>query len=188
MKNEARSLTRCRMAGIRAPCVYDVDFYSSEIIMEKIENSTTVRNLIRQYVVQGRCFAESNGAAAESRLLTTLMMNLAAKIGRVLSKMHQNHIIHGDLTTSNMLVCEPYDNSDIYMIDFGLSSMDEKVEEKAVDLYVLEKAVLNGHPGTENFITTMLQEYEKMGGKTAADVIVKLEDVRLRGRKRLCFG
>eukprot|EP00330_Aristerostoma_sp_ATCC50986_P006793 CAMPEP_0114581012 /NCGR_PEP_ID=MMETSP0125-20121206/5164_1 /TAXON_ID=485358 ORGANISM="Aristerostoma sp., Strain ATCC 50986" /NCGR_SAMPLE_ID=MMETSP0125 /ASSEMBLY_ACC=CAM_ASM_000245 /LENGTH=63 /DNA_ID=CAMNT_0001772881 /DNA_START=386 /DNA_END=577 /DNA_ORIENTATION=+ len=36
----------------------------------------------------------------------------------------------------------------LYVIDFGLSSASAMLEEKAVDLYVLEKAFLSTH--TEN--------------------------------------
>ena len=35
------------------------------------------------------------------------------------------------------------------MIDFGLSYLKKSVEDKAVDLYVLEKAFISTHPERE---------------------------------------
>lgn len=186
MRNEARSLTRCRMAGIRAPCVYDVDFTTNEIVMEKIKDSKTVRNLVYQYVDQGKCFTAAQ--QGEGNELTGDMECMARKIGTVLGRLHKCHIIHGDLTTSNMLLVEPFEESDIILIDFGMSYIEEKVEDKAVDLYVLERAVLGTHPRTEKFVEILLAEYERSGGKGVKAVIKKLDEVRLRGRKKLCFG
>ncbi|KAA0203094.1 hypothetical protein HAZT_HAZT000345 [Hyalella azteca] len=182
LKNEARALTRCRMVGIRTPIVYDVDFITSELIMERVENSITVRNLMYKYAEDDICFDD------EAVPMASQVKNLATKIGSVLSKLHKNNIIHGDLTTSNMLVVEPYDSSEIILIDFGMSSMVEKAEDKAVDLYVLERAILSAHPKSEGFVSILLEAYEKSGGRAAADTITKLNEVRLRGRKKLCFG
>ena len=199
MKNEARSLVRCRMAGIRAPCVYQVDFTTSELVIEKIENSITIRNHIYEYskVVQNfnesnkrlvnNCQKDSASQLKETAVLENLTL-LACKIGEVIGKLHKNNIIHGDLTTSNMLLVEPFSKSDVILIDFGLGYMEEKVEDKAVDLYVLERAVLSTHPNTEDFVALVFEEYKKHGGKSAKTVIQKLDEVRLRGRKKVVFG
>jgi len=174
MKAEARALTRCRSFGIKTPAVYDVDFEKNEITMEKIQNSITVRNYI---------YETSTNDSSESKL-----NNLAEKIGKVLAKLHGNHMIHGDLTTSNMLLVEPYDASDIVLIDFGLSSVDERAEDKAVDMYVLERAIQSTHPNTDKMVEVVLAAYSTAGGKPAKEVVKRLEEVRLRGRKKLCFG
>ncbi|XP_066950388.1 EKC/KEOPS complex subunit TP53RK-like [Macrobrachium rosenbergii] len=176
IKAEARALVRCRSFGIRTPAVYDVDFTTNEIVLEEINDSVTVRNFIYDAVNKQQSM---NGP---------VFMNLAEKIGKTLAKLHDNNIIHGDLTTSNMLLVPPYDTSDIILIDFGLSSVDERPEDKAVDLYVLERAVLSTHPNTELFVQQVLSVYKTAGGKAAAEVINRLDEVRMRGRKKLCFG
>lgn len=51
-------------------------------------------------------------------------------------------VIHGDLTTSNMI----YKDDQIYLIDFGLSYVKTSIEDRAVDLYVLERAFISTHP------------------------------------------
>ncbi|KAK7067720.1 TP53 regulating kinase [Halocaridina rubra] len=176
IKAEARALTRCRTFGIKTPIVYDVDFTTNEIFLEKISNSCTVRNYIYESV------------SKKLPMDSSVMMHLAERIGRVLNKLHANHIIHGDLTTSNMLLVPPYDSSDIILIDFGLSSVDEHAEDKAVDLYVLERAILSTHPNTEPLVKHLLNSYKVAGSRSAEDIIIRLDEVRLRGRKKLCFG
>lgn len=67
--------------------------------------------------------------------------------------MHDADIIHGDLTSSNMLVSEPIDGErEITFIDFGLGMMKATVEDKAVDLYVLERAFISTHPDSESMV------------------------------------
>lgn len=64
-------------------------------------------------------------------------------MGEVVAKIHNNHLIHGDLTTSNFMLSE---SKQIAVIDWGLSFVSEKTEDKAVDLYVLERAINSTHP------------------------------------------
>ena len=102
--------------------------------------------------------------------------------------MHQNNIIHGDLTTSNMLLKGPVDDLDLVMIDFGLGYVENVAEDKGVDLYVLERALLSTHPRTEKFFEVLLESYTSVCGKSSQEVIRKLDEVRLRGRKRTMVG
>ena len=106
--------------------------------------------------------------------------------------MHEGGIMHGDLTTSNMIIkvseCEGskfYDN--LYFIDFGLSYILDQVEHKAVDLYVLEKAFISTHPELEQEYSTLLSTYERQS-KKGKEVVSKINEVRSRGRKKLAFG
>merc|ERR1712210_203585 len=76
------------------------------------------------------------------------LTNLAQKIGQMVGKLHKNNLIHGDMTTSNMLVDANQDQQ-IYVIDFGLGDFSGTPEDKGVDLYVLERALISAHPNTE---------------------------------------
>lgn len=108
---------------------------------------------------------------------------LAAEIGRNVAKLHQNGIIHGDLTTSNMI--QHANTGQLHFIDFGLSSFSEKVEDKAVDLYLLERA-LKSTPyefGPELFERVM-EGYREVYPERAAEVLERLEKVRRRGRNK----
>ena len=71
------------------------------------------------------------------------MEDLLKLIGKILAQLHQADLIHGDLTTSNMMLLA---EDKICLLDFGLSSTSASVEEKAVDLYVLERAFSSTHP------------------------------------------
>ncbi|GIU69438.1 MAG: O-sialoglycoprotein endopeptidase [Candidatus Woesearchaeota archaeon] len=62
-------------------------------------------------------------------------------IGEKLSLMHDANIIHGDLTTSNMILS----NNDIYFIDFGLSFESNKIEDKAVDIHLFKQSLESKH-------------------------------------------
>lgn len=112
---------------------------------------------------------------------------LAATIGNTIGLLHTHNIIHGDLTTSNLLL-RGKNVTSITVIDFGLSFMDTSDEDKGVDLYVLERALLSTHPNTEYLFEIILKSYLNTNKKEAKEVLKKLEEVRLRGRKRLMIG
>ena len=115
-----------------------------------------------------------------------------SKIGALVGKLHKNNLIHGDMTTSNMLVDTKTneDQSQIYVIDFGLGDFSGTPEDKGVDLYVLERALISAHPNTEFMFDVILQSYgdELDNNKMRQAVLKKYEDVRMRGRKRDMVG
>lgn len=100
------------------------------------------------------------------------------QIGRVVNAVHEAGVIHGDLTTSNMVM----HNGVIYLIDFGLSYIKDSAEDRAVDLYVLERAFKSTHPQLEDRFDELLIAYGNEGA------LKKLEVVRQRGRKKVAFG
>ncbi|XP_044205125.1 EKC/KEOPS complex subunit TP53RK [Thunnus albacares] len=173
---EVRSILRCRRAGISAPVVYFVDYTSHCIFLEEIMGSLTVRDHIIS--------TQKSDSCPELEL-----ERLAQRVGQILAKMHDEDVIHGDLTTSNMLLRRsPEDGeSDLILIDFGLSYISALPEDKGVDLYVLEKAFLSTHPNTEALFEKLLKSYAAASKKSSA-VIKKLDEVRLRGRKRSMVG
>jgi TP53 regulating kinase-like protein len=166
------------LSGIRAPVVYYVDLEENKIYMEFIEESITVRDHIVSIQKQ---YPEN---------YVEKLQTMAEKIGSIIAKIHEKNIIHGDMTTSNMLLKTPVDdkNLDIIMIDFGLSYIENVAEDKGVDLYVLERAFLSTHPNTEKLFDHLLKSYVKHSKGGAVEVMKKLEEVRLRGRKRTMVG
>ena len=85
------------------------------------------------------------------------------------------------------------DNASLYFIDFGLSFVSSKIEDKATDIYVLKRAFLSTHPNSEAFFELVLEEYRKRmtvenDKHKGLKIIAKFKDVELRGRKRTCFG
>ena len=67
--------------------------------------------------------------------------NICKQIGQALTKLHNQDIIHGDLTTSNMIL----KSNKLYLIDFGLGFHSHKIEDKAVDLHLLKQALEAKH-------------------------------------------
>lgn len=170
------SLLQLLFSGLSAPVVYFVDYTSHCIFLEEIIDSSTVRD----HIVS----TQQSDSCKESELEW-----LAERMGQILAKMHDEDVIHGDLTTSNMLLRRGLDSveSDLVLIDFGLSYISALPEDKGVDLYVLEKAFLSTHPNTEALFEKLLKSYTASSKKSSA-VIKKLDEVRLRGRKRSMVG
>jgi len=117
---------------------------------------------------------------------------VASLIGNIIGQLHANDIIHGDLTTSNILIktnlsLPQQQKHELVMIDFGLAFVSTLHEDKAVDLYVLERAFISTHPNSESMVTTILQSYES-SHSAAPQILQRLEKVRQRGRKKLAFG
>ncbi|KAL8619475.1 hypothetical protein ACOMHN_011826 [Nucella lapillus] len=198
LKSEVRAMLRCRTNGIRTPAVYMVDTESSAIYMEWVQPSVTVREFIAD-VQHARL-----GDDQHTRLSDDPLLKLAAKVGQVIGTAHRHNIVHGDLTTSNMLLSprqqdgggegggevlgRDMDDLDMVLIDFGLTSLEGGAEDKGVDLYVLERALLSTHPNTHHLFHAILHSYRQHNPAGAPEVVRKLDEVRLRGRKRTMVG
>ncbi|KAG5641384.1 hypothetical protein DXG03_005366 [Asterophora parasitica] len=106
-----------------------------------------------------------------------------ALVGIELAKMHAADIIHGDLTTSNMMLRHPASyaanpkvSTQLVLIDFGLSYHSSLVEDKAVDLYVLERAFSSTHPDSQPLFASVLAAYAKQLGKEWLAIGRRLDD------------
>ena len=158
----------------------------------------------------------------EEKVMEENVRGLLRRIGRAVGVLHaKGGVVHGDLTTSNVMVravvqstaangdvslqdnngnaeegelgassifSQPYE---IVLIDFGLATQSIQDEDRAVDLYVLERAFGSTHPRQEGlFDQEVLQSQEGYRGAWSGSKVVlkRLEDVRLRGRKRSMVG
>ncbi len=134
----------------------------------------------------------------EGDLLKNVLDNLEIKerekicerIGEQISEMHDLGIIHGDLTTSNMIIREPFleknvggkREKEIVFIDFGLGFFSERLEDKATDLRLFRQALESKHYRVfgESY-KAVLNGYKK--GKNSQEVLKWLEEkVEKRGR------
>lgn len=177
IKNEARSIVRCKTIGVLTPALYLVDFERRRIYMEHFEQSITVKDFIIMTKPPPDCLSK-----------------IVKMIGETVRKMHENNIIHGDLTTSNMLVVyknvginSMYDY-ELAMIDFGLSFVDTSTEDKGVDLYVLERALISTHNDLPDLFNEIFYAYKNYSKNNIKEIISKYEEVRARGRKRTMVG
>jgi Kae1-associated kinase Bud32 len=96
-------------------------------------------------------------------------------IGKQINLMHENNIVHGDLTTSNMIIL----NNDVYFIDFSLGALSNKLEDKAVDLHLIKQALIAKHNNYwKECFDEILKNYKNKY------VLDKLKSVEKRGRKK----
>lgn len=101
------------------------------------------------------------------------------QIGENLARIHKINIIHGDLTTSNMIFNEK--ENKVYFIDFGLGFVSDKEEDKAVDLHLLKQALDSKHfKNAETFFNEIIKAYKI--SKNSAKVLERFKKVEQRGR------
>ncbi|KAK1250546.1 hypothetical protein MKX08_010549 [Trichoderma sp. CBMAI-0020] len=184
--SEARILAKCRRDGLRVPSVYALDESAGWLMLEWIEGTPVRVN------INHRLGNRTEGIEDDEQL-----KDLMRKIGTAVGKMHSIGIIHGDLTTSNMMLKPPSAGNqadgatglegEIVIIDLGLASGGVHDEDRAVDLYVLERAFGSTHPRAECIFNEVLEAYQK-SFKQAGVALKKLEEVRMRGRKRSMLG
>jgi TP53 regulating kinase-like protein len=177
-RSEAKNIARAIRAGIPAPRVYFVDKRAARIIMEDV-GTRSVKALL---------WADHTATAATGRPYSNAARECCAELGRVVAMLHDADIVHGDLTTSNFMVRTdaPFV---LAPIDFGLSFGSASVEDKAVDLYVLERAFLCTHLESDALVAAALDSYAVTSFPfKSQSVLRRLEQVRQRGRKKIAFG
>lgn len=210
--HEARCLMKLSREGVSVPAVLALDWEPSApenqprsvgawLMMEWIDGSA-VKHILEAWEkwmkksINNTPQEHFNKEDEEAKV-----KDLMKKIGQTVGSMHKVGVVHGDLTTSN-LILRPYDSTpsavldasespsmagDVVLIDFGLASTSVSEEDRAVDLYVLERAFGSTHPRTEPLFSAVLEGYSD-SFKAAKSVLKKLEDVRMRGRKRSMIG
>ncbi|KXH35988.1 serine/threonine-protein kinase BUD32 [Colletotrichum simmondsii] len=207
---EARVLAKCRREGCPVPALYALDEVAGWLMLEWIPGAP-VRVRINEWLGERRTTAAipeegmgDSGATvtapttAPPKKDPTGIKNLMRRMGTAIGQMHKIGIVHGDLTTSNMMLRPPKssdtndNNNDpldgqVFIIDFGLASQSTSDEDRAVDLYVLERAFGSTHPRAEAYFQDVLDAYRD-SYKQAPVTLKKLEDVRMRGRKRSMIG
>jgi len=146
-KSESGLLHKAKKFGIRTPLILAVDSEKKSIFEEFIDGKNA-----KEYI-------KGN-------------LKLAREIGEKIAVLHENAIIHGDLTTDNILV----DDGNVVFIDFGLGFYSHKDEDKAVDLINLKKTLLAGDASLEKEWAQIMKAYnsEKMERK--------IEEVEKRAR------
>ena len=159
-KEEVKLITGARLQGLSVPIIYDVDREEGTITMEYIEGKR-VKDILNE-------LSEGKRAC------------ICEKIGENIAKLHNSDIIHGDLTTSNMIL---FDDC-IYFIDFGLGGKNGEMESKGVDLHVLMEAIESTHSRHANCFDYVLDGYKKELKEDANLVVKKIEEIVKRGRYR----
>lgn len=150
-------------------------------ILEKASKITDVPKLIgkeekfsiEMEFIDGEKLSECLDSFSEEK-----QEKIMKEIGKIIAKLHKEDIIHGDLTTSNMIL----KNEKIYVIDFGLSFISKRIEDKAVDLHLIKQALEAKHwKNYENLFGWLIESYKKNYEK-AEEILARLKKVEKRGR------
>ncbi|KAK6105872.1 Kae1-associated kinase Bud32 [Brugia pahangi] len=173
MKAELNALYKCKTMGVDVPTVYFVNIDRNFFIMEEITSDITARQFIEDFKNKSN-FKE-------------IITDFAIRLGQIIAKLHLGGIMHGDLTTSNVLLRNGNPKM-IVFIDFGLAEGNATVESKGVDLYVLERAILSTHSEAKFFFDSIMKGYELFNRKQYDSVNKKLQEIERRGRKREMLG
>jgi TP53 regulating kinase and related kinases len=147
-KAEAKIMSEARKLGIPTPIIYDVGRF--DLVMESIK-----------------------GPALKEVIDEEKTMKAGVLVGRL----HSGGIIHGDLTTSNMLV----HGEKIYLIDFGLSFWDEMLESRGVDVHVFYQTLVSSHKEHEKLMAAFAEGY-RSSFEGADDVLERVREIEYRGR------
>ncbi|MBL7160507.1 MAG: Kae1-associated serine/threonine protein kinase [Candidatus Aenigmarchaeota archaeon] len=155
-KREASLLTKAKRLGINVPTVFDVQ--GDDIIMEFIRGKR-----IKEFLRTAR--KKERAEACE-------------KIGAAAAALHEAGIMHGDLTTSNMLLSK----GELMLIDFGLARTSSRVEDHAVDLILLFEALKAGHyPILKEVWGGVLKAY-KRNYSNASSILRQCKSIEKRRR------
>jgi TP53 regulating kinase-like protein len=162
--NEAKALIKVKKYGINVPTVYEIDKKTSTIIMSYIQG----------------------------KKLKDLMVSLTPKekkdfffgIGRFIARLHFNGHIHGDITTSNIIITP---EKDIFIIDFGLHDYSDSIEDKSVDLHLLKRVLISTHGNDykicfDAFQKGYITEYSENKKSDAKEIIKNINIIETRGR------
>jgi len=159
--HEPQLMHEAKKAGVPTPTIFLVDVKDATIIMEFIEGKQVKQLLSR--------FSESE------------RQRLFLKIGDSIGRLHESGIVHGDLTTSNMIL-----NSEgkIFFVDFGLGEKTKELEARGVDLHLMKRALQSTHfRFTEECFDAVIMGYSKvLDAETVNSILDKIKEIERRGR------
>ncbi len=146
---EAKLISEARRCGVPTPIIHDVDIMDYTITMEFI---------------------------AGQPLKNVLDLRMSERVGELVGRLHGCGIIHGDLTTSNLIL---HDDR-IYFIDFGLGYFEKSVEAQGADVHVLFQTFVSTHgdPGLEEAFSA---GYRRTFAE-ADQVLARVREIEARGR------
>jgi len=147
VKAEVKIMERLRSHGLKVPKI--LKYKDFVIKMERI---------------RGVAFAD----------LDHFPEHLVRELASYVAKMHNNNVIHGDLTLRNVILSK---NEEIYLIDFGLSFISSRYEDKGTDLYVLEETSRNTTFPLDIFYEEYFSKVQNAG-----HIKSRLEKIRRRRR------
>src|SRR5437588_1778198 len=159
--SEASVIHEAKGAGARVPSIVGVDIENNAIVMTHLDGT-----------VARECFDDMGKSEAQK---------LLRSIGEQIGLLHTAGIVHGDLTTSNVIV-SPSGAS--FIVDFGMSHRSVEPEDRGVDLHLLKRSIIASHSqDSSSMMNATIRGYEKTAGKKiATSTCRKAREIARRGR------
>jgi TP53 regulating kinase-like protein len=153
-RQESRILRKLAKEGFPSPREIKTDEATFSLFIEFIDGKK-----VRDILTQKNC------------------KKIARELARLIFWLHKLNVVHHDLTTSNMIISD----GRLFLIDFGLSFVSKKIEDKAVDIHLLKRAIESKHPEIfDEFMKEFSSNYSKE--KEGKEVLKRVEIVDSRGR------
>ncbi len=159
--HEPQLMHEAKKAGVPTPTIFLVDLKDAAITMEFVAGRQ-VKQVLADVSRKER-------------------QALCVKIGGLIGKLHRHGVIHGDLTTSNMILDA---EGKIFLVDFGLGEKNTEVEARGVDLHLMKRALQSTHYRfAEECFKHVLKGYSAvLGEEDAEKVFEKIREIERRGR------
>jgi Kae1-associated kinase Bud32 len=159
--HEPQIIHKAKEAGVPTPTIYMIDILDATIIMEFVKGKQVKQIL-------------SDLSDKERR-------SLCRHIGNLIGHLHTYGIIHGDLTTSNMILTP---TGKVVFVDFGLSEHSIELENRGVDLHLMKKTFQSSHfKYAKECFAAVMEGYRRfMGEDVTKDVVGKIREIERRGR------
>jgi len=159
--HEPQLMHEAKKTGVPTPMILLVDVKNATIIMEFVEGKQ-VKQLLGEVTKSER-------------------QSLCLKIGEMIGRLHEHGIIHGDLTTSNMIL--DFEEK-IFFVDFGLGEKTKELETRGVDLHLMKRALQSTHfRFSRECFDAVIRGYSKvLDAKTVKSILDKIKQIERRGR------
>ena len=148
---EARLIHTARKAGVPTPIIRDIT--SDTIVMEQVEGTLLTQDLTESHVREA---------------------------GQEIGRLHTTGIMHGDLTTSNMILRQ--NDGRCVLIDFGLAQVTSEIEQRGVDIHVFFQTLESTDPKNAGGLKAAFAAGYAGTFAGADDVLSREHEIELRGR------
>ena len=158
--HEAGMIAAAKQAAVESPFLYFVSPRRATIVMEHVAG-TRMKDAV------------SEGGSSDAG-------PLFRKLGSSVARLHEAGIMHGDVTTANVIIR----GGDLVFIDFGLSAHTTRVEDFAVDLRLIKETITGAHAAVApQAIEALFEGYTDVVGEKAAKAARRqLRQIERRGR------
>ena len=158
--HEAKLLAKAKEAGVRTPIIFEIDILNTTLVLEYLDGEIlkTLLPKISKKEIQEIC----------------------EQLGEDIGKLHNAGIIHGDLTTSNII--KNPNEKQLAFVDFGLGYISDRLEDFGIDLFLLERAFRNTHSTIFTTAWKMVIKGYRKTSTNSKDIENKLLEISSRGR------